>query len=799
MEFLRGRTRVCTPVCLITLQIIPPKEWVPRKGGYDIEELGKIKIPDPITQDVNGNRGIYQSINIRKNAMSVKKLKDLAISNKYRPPPFRDYEDLERKYWKNLTFVPAIYGADVPGTITDDDVDEWNIQRLGSILDRVNEDYKIKITGVNTAYLYFGMWKASFAWHTEDMDLHSINFLHYGDAKFWYTIPPEYARRFERMAAGLFPNLEKECPAYLRHKMCMISPNLLRQNSIPYNKIVQKEGEIMITFPLGYHSGFNTGFNIAESTNFATERWIEYGKRCTKCYCKSDTVYISMETFVKRFQPDRYENWLKGKDIGRHPEEPDSKPTPAPPPSIDEYIQNDKDRPIPDYMLEQKNKKRRHPIHKKHSGDDDDEYNDVCGDEDDAKYDVKVKIRDIGDQFCKEALEQMWNKRKRKSSQSTTESDSPKKISKIANGLSLYEIAKDQKFNPMVLLTDVRQPVPQSDLKILPPLKTDPTPDVNDLLRVAAANNSPPELGNASSKASSTSMKEKWVSSFSNVPIRKPQLTQLTPEPFKERTLSATISKLQNNLGKSAAANQVHQPQQQPPKNVPVPSLPPVVPREAQYNLQMGGTTSGTLPQQILSLQPIPCSTAISVRGVEGSKFPPHGLNSGQANLTASMHQFPPYPQHQQFHQNHQQQPQGYQPLNGHPPQYHQTQPHYQYNHYGQQQQFHQQQQPQQFHHVQAFYPHQQPRYQPTPSQQPVPPRLSSLQPLQSQPQVALQVPELPAGIKQLLDQPLPPPGLATSNASSAPAKATSLAPDPTQVLHQHGPATGEHKVQTTF
>lgn len=53
----------------------------------------------------------------------------------------------------------------------------WNIQNLGSILDWVNEDYNVKIDGVNTAYLYFGMWKTTFAWHTEDMDLHSINYL----------------------------------------------------------------------------------------------------------------------------------------------------------------------------------------------------------------------------------------------------------------------------------------------------------------------------------------------------------------------------------------------------------------------------------------------------------------------------------------------------------------------------------------------------------------------------------------------------------------------------------------------
>lgn len=36
----------------------------------------------------------------------------------------------------------------------------------------------------------------------------------------------------------------------------------------------------MITFPYAYHAGYNLGYNCAESTNFASERWIEYGKYC---------------------------------------------------------------------------------------------------------------------------------------------------------------------------------------------------------------------------------------------------------------------------------------------------------------------------------------------------------------------------------------------------------------------------------------------------------------------------------------------------------------------------------------
>lgn len=81
-----------------------------------------IKIPDPICQVISGNRGLFQSINVRKKAMTVKEYHKMAISDRYRTPRFIDYEDLERRYWKNVTFVPPVYGADVPGSITDPEV-----------------------------------------------------------------------------------------------------------------------------------------------------------------------------------------------------------------------------------------------------------------------------------------------------------------------------------------------------------------------------------------------------------------------------------------------------------------------------------------------------------------------------------------------------------------------------------------------------------------------------------------------------------------------------------------------------
>ncbi|XP_058456581.1 probable lysine-specific demethylase 4B isoform X2 [Malaya genurostris] len=321
-------------------KIIPPPEWKPRKAGYDLDGLN-LTIPAPICQVVAGKQGLYQQINIQKNPLTVKQFAELANTERYATPKHFDFEDLERKYWKNITYVAPIYGADVCGSITDTDCNIWNINHLGTILDYVNQDYGISIDGVNTAYLYFGMWKTTFAWHTEDMDLYSINYLHFGAPKTWYAVPPEHGRRLEKLANSCFPASFQTCSAYLRHKMTLISPQILKQHNIPFDKITQEENEIMITFPFGYHAGFNHGFNCAESTNFALERWIEYGKRATQCYCSSDMVKISMDTFVQRFQPDKYEAWINGTDFGPHPEDPTHIVGPPP-----RFADNEKDEGI---------------------------------------------------------------------------------------------------------------------------------------------------------------------------------------------------------------------------------------------------------------------------------------------------------------------------------------------------------------------------------------------------------------------------------------------------------------------
>ncbi|OQV21745.1 Lysine-specific demethylase 4C [Hypsibius exemplaris] len=302
-------------------KVIPPRGWKARKGGYG--DLDSKIIEAPISQSVklSPHRGAYDVRNTERTGITVGELRRFAEENNMVYSFAEEMEEIERNFWKQLTMNPPLYGADSSGTLFDKDVTAWNVSDLPSALRTINEEYGIAIQGVNTPYLYFGMWRAFFGWHTEDMDLYSINYIHDGAAKFWYALAPQQGPRFERLAASLFPDSFKKCSAFLRHKSSMISHSVLKSSGIPFNRIMQHENEFIITFPHAYHAGFNCGLNVAESTNFATERWIDYGKYASICSCQEDNVKIDMGIFIKKYRPGEIAAWNDGTERGKHPED----------------------------------------------------------------------------------------------------------------------------------------------------------------------------------------------------------------------------------------------------------------------------------------------------------------------------------------------------------------------------------------------------------------------------------------------------------------------------------------------
>jgi len=130
--------------------------------------------------------------------------------------------------------------------------------------------------------------------------LYSINYLHYGKPKFWYSIDLDSNEDFEELANTYFKDLHRECGEFLRHKTTLIEPKVLLANGIKLRKVVQREREFVISRAAAYHSGFNSGFNIAEAVNFALPNWIPIGQKAGYCKCVHDSVRIDMDVFMRR-------------------------------------------------------------------------------------------------------------------------------------------------------------------------------------------------------------------------------------------------------------------------------------------------------------------------------------------------------------------------------------------------------------------------------------------------------------------------------------------------------------------
>eukprot|EP00939_MAST-03C_sp_MAST-3C-sp1_P002788 g2788.t1 len=309
-------------------KIVPPPEWTWIKcdeGKRAIDcSLDEIKFR-PIKQCASTHAGVthyqFQELPVcslrdfrdfstgtndnNSNNNSSRRISNSRDDNSYRVPKAleevlesRELDDLslsriEKMFFRSLrhTAEPHIYGADVDESLFRRNRKAcgkgWDLSRLDSVLRKgLTQSERNALKGVATPSLYCGLWGSAFAWHTEDKELNSVNYIHYGAPKVWYSVSPANARRFEALARSLFASEAVMCPEFLRHKCSLISPRLIQANGIPVHRIVCYEKELIVTFPRAYHCGFNVGFNVAESVNFATPRWIPFGAKAKHCSCQ---------------------------------------------------------------------------------------------------------------------------------------------------------------------------------------------------------------------------------------------------------------------------------------------------------------------------------------------------------------------------------------------------------------------------------------------------------------------------------------------------------------------------------
>ncbi|CAL4920793.1 unnamed protein product [Urochloa decumbens] len=157
----------------------------------------------------------------------------------------------------------------------------WNLQAIARAPGSLTRFMPDDVPGVTSPMVYIGMLFSWFAWHVEDHELHSLNFLHTGAPKTWYAVPGDRASELEEVIRvhGYGGNPDRLASlAVLGEKTTLMSPDVLVARGVPCCRLVQYPGEFVVTFPRAYHIGFSHGFNCGEAANFATPQWLKFAK-----------------------------------------------------------------------------------------------------------------------------------------------------------------------------------------------------------------------------------------------------------------------------------------------------------------------------------------------------------------------------------------------------------------------------------------------------------------------------------------------------------------------------------------
>lgn len=75
-----------------------------------------------------------------------------------------------------------------------------------------------------------------------------------------------------------------DVPDLLHHITTSFSPRLLNKEGVRVCKILQHEGEFIVTFPRAFHAGFSLGPNCGEAVNFADTNWMPHAADANERY-----------------------------------------------------------------------------------------------------------------------------------------------------------------------------------------------------------------------------------------------------------------------------------------------------------------------------------------------------------------------------------------------------------------------------------------------------------------------------------------------------------------------------------
>ena len=283
------------------VKVIPPKEWLELlEDSSVVENLKTISLNSPIRQQVKRwekqENGIFTIENDYDNKsynliqwknlatkpdsrISQNDFNDETLKENCRVDSQQDCYDLaklkalESDFWKTTGFSKPLYAVDENSSIFPYDLTLWNFNNLPDSINSSNR------------HLLAGQAKSIFPWHLDEQNKCSVNYLHFGGPKQWYSIPCTNTDQFLEILSKELSGNKENCPAFIKHQNIITSPDFLKNKNIKFNRVVQFQHEFIITFPYSLYSGFNYGYNFGESIEFILEQQTVVRKQPLKCGC----------------------------------------------------------------------------------------------------------------------------------------------------------------------------------------------------------------------------------------------------------------------------------------------------------------------------------------------------------------------------------------------------------------------------------------------------------------------------------------------------------------------------------
>lgn len=109
--------------CHGIVKVKSPKGWQPRESYKDIEDF---LIRKPVEQSIRGRveDGVFRATQIEVRGMKVSKFREKAKERAFKPSRrgCTSRQDLEKAFWQTVTNSDPLYGADVPGSFFEEDI-----------------------------------------------------------------------------------------------------------------------------------------------------------------------------------------------------------------------------------------------------------------------------------------------------------------------------------------------------------------------------------------------------------------------------------------------------------------------------------------------------------------------------------------------------------------------------------------------------------------------------------------------------------------------------------------------------